>query len=106
MMKKIDILFDIDELISVIDDTTLTRKISTLDGDDLISYQNFIDMINNKQHIQYNQLFISDYYGKRYTLIYQETLIIKESEEFPYDDLFDSEKLIFDNFYNTFTTWQ
>lgn len=106
MMTKIDILFDVDELISVIEDNTLTRKISSLEGADLISYQTFIDMVNNRPHIEYNHLFISDYYGKRYNLINQEGLIIKESEEVLYEDLSDSEKLVFDNFYNTFTSWQ
>lgn len=103
MMKKIDILFDVDELISVIEDNTLTRKISSLEGADLISYQTFIDMVNNKPHIEYNHLFISDYYSKRYALMYQENLIIKQSEEVLYDDLSDSEKIVFDTFYNTFT---
>ncbi len=103
-MTKIDILLS--DIISVIDDTTLIRKISDLEGKDLSAYQDFTDMVNNKQHIEYNQTFITDYYVKRYALILQEDLIIKEIEEVLYDDLSDSEKLIFDNFYNTFTSWQ
>jgi hypothetical protein len=106
MMTKIDILFSVNELISVVEDNTQILKISTLEGDDLRAYQSFIDMINNKEHIEYNQIFITDYYVKRYALILQEDLIIKEIEEVLYDNLSDSEKLIFDNFYNTFTSWQ
>lgn len=103
MMTKVDILFNIDELVSVIEDSTLIRKISELKGDDLITYQSFIEMVNNKHHIEYNQLMVTDYYVKRYVLIFQENLIVKANEETLYDNLSDSEKLIFDNFYNTFT---
>jgi hypothetical protein len=105
-MNKIDILFNIDELISVIDDSTKTYKISSFTGDDLIIYQSFIDMVNSKNNFEYNQIMISDYYVKRYVLIFQEYLILKKSEEILYDNLSDAEKIIFDNFYNTFTTWQ
>ena len=106
MMTKIDILFDVNELISVIEDNTQILKINDLQGNDLIAYQSFIDMVNNKPHIIYNQIMATDYYGKRYVLILQEHLIVKESEEVLYDDLSDLEKLVFDNFYNTFTSWQ
>lgn len=106
MMTKVDILFSVDELISVVGDNTLIRKISDFKGEDLTAYQNFIDMVNNKQHIEYNHIFTTDYYVKRYALILQEDLIIKEMEEVLYDDLSDSEKLAFDKFYNTFTSWE
>ncbi len=106
MMTKVDILFNADELISVIEDTTIIRKISNLKDEELSAYQDFIDMVNDKEHIEYNQIFITDYYVKRYALILQEDFIVKELEEVLYDALSNSEKLVFDKFYNTFTSWQ
>lgn len=102
-MTKIDILFNVGELIVVINDETKILKISDLEGDDLTLYQDFINMVNKKQHIDYNQIFITDYYIKRYTLILQEYLTLKAMEEVLYDDLTDNEKIIYDNFYNNFT---
>jgi hypothetical protein len=103
MMTKVDILFNADELISVIEDTTIIRKISGLKDAELSAYQDFLEMVNSKEHIEYNQILITDYYVKRYVLIFQENLIIKETEEVLYDDLSDEDKLTFDTFYNTFT---
>jgi hypothetical protein len=102
-MTKIDILFNVGELITVINDETQILKIDEFEGIDLTLYQDFIAMVNNRQHIEYNQLFITDYYIKRYALILQEHLTLKAMEEVLYEDLTNDEKIIYDNFYNNFT---
>ena len=106
MITKIDILLDYNELISSVDSTVTTHIISDLSGDENLSYQSFIDLVNSKTPEKYNQVFITEDDIKRYVLLLVEKLEVKSIQEFEYDSLSDLEKLIFDNFYNTFTSWQ
>lgn len=106
MITKIDILLDYNELISTVDSVVTTNIISDLSGDKNLSYQDFINLANSKNPDIYNQIFVTEDDIKRYVLLLVEKLEVKSMQEFEYDSLSDSEKLIFDNFYNTFTSWQ
>jgi hypothetical protein len=106
MITKIDILLDYNELISTVDSAVKTYIISDLSGDENLSYQDFINLANSKNPNIYNQIFVTEDDIKRYVLLLVEKLEVKSIQEFEYDSLSDLEKLVFDNFYNTFTSWQ
>jgi hypothetical protein len=106
MITKVDILLDYNELISTVDSAVKTYIISDLSGDENLSYQDFINLANSKNTDIYNQIFVTQDDVKRYVLLLVEKLEVKSMQEFDYDSLSDSEKLVFDNFYNTFTSWQ
>lgn len=103
MITKIDILLDYNELISTVDSVVTTNIISDLSGDENLSYQNFINLANSKNPDIYNQIFVTEDDIKRYVLLLVEKLEVKSMQEFEYDSLSNSEKLVFDNFYNIFT---
>ena len=102
MITKIDILLDYNELISTINSVVKTYIISDLSGNESLSYQSFIDLINNKTPEKYNQVFVTENDVKRYVLLLVEKLELISMQEFEYDTLSDSEKLVFNTFYNTF----
>ena len=106
MITKIDILLDYNELISTVNSSVKTYTISDLSGSENLSYQEFIDLVSSKKPNTYNQIFVTESDIKRYVLLLVEKLEVKSMQEYEYDSLSDSEKLIFDNFYNTFTSWQ
>lgn len=106
MINKIDILLDYNELISNVDSIIKTYFISDLSGDEKLSYQDFINLVNSKNPTKYNQIFATKDDVKRYVLLLVERLEVRSMQEFDYNSLSDSEKLVFDNFYNTFTLWQ
>ena len=101
-ITKIDILLKHNELITEIDSNTIIYKINELLNDKLISYGEFMYLVNSKSTENYNHIFITDYNVKRYVLINQEGLNIVSMVEYDYDNLDLSEKQIFDNFYNAF----
>ena len=102
MIKKIDILLNYNELITTVDSVVKTNMLSNLTGYELTSYQDFINMVNSKNPEKYNQIFVTESDVKRYVLLLVESLEVKSTQEFNYDDLINSEKIMFDNFYNTF----
>jgi hypothetical protein len=106
MITKVDILLDYNELISNVDSVIKTYFISDLSGDENLSYQEFINLVNSKNPNTYNQIFVTESDVKRYVLLLVDKLEVKSMQEFNYDDLAVEEKLVFDNFYNTFTSWQ
>lgn len=106
MITKVDILLDYNELVSAVDSVVKTYMISDLSGSEKLSYQDFINLVNSKNPDIYNQIFVTEDDVKRYVLLLVEKLEVKSMQEYEYDSLFDSEKLVFDNFYNTFTSWQ
>jgi hypothetical protein len=103
MITKIDILLDYNELISTINSVVKTYIISDLSGNESLYYQSFIDLINSKTPEKYNQVFVTENDVKRYVLLLVERLEVISMQEFEYNTLSDSEKLVFNTFYNTFT---
>lgn len=103
MITKIDILLDYNEIISSVESVVTIHMISDLSGNESLSYQSFIDLVNSKTPEKYNQVFITEEDVKRYVLLLVESLEVKSMHDVLYDALSDSEKLVFDNFYNTFT---
>lgn len=105
---KIDILKLSDTLVSQ-DLKTQEQKyftISKLTGEKLLVYNNFIDLVDSKLTIEFNQIFVGEEVVKRFVGINVDEINVGNFQEVLYDDLSDSEKLVFDNFYNTFTSWQ
>lgn len=102
MESKIDILNDIGQIVSENFETgeRVFYPINELVSDEKNSYDAFMNIVSTKTSEPYIHIFISESSIKRFVNINQ------ESQEVLYDDLSDSEKLIFDNFYNTFTSWQ
>lgn len=105
MITKIDILLDYNELVSTVNSSVKTYTISDLSGSENLSYQEFIDLVSSKNPNTYNQIFVTESDIKRYVLLLVEKLEVKSMQEYEYDSLSDSEKLVFDNFYNTFTSF-
>jgi hypothetical protein len=107
MESKIDIVKFIDQIISqnYIDFEKRSYTISTLEGNDLIVYNNFNDLVFNKLG-ENKQIFVSNSQIVRFAVIYDFEIDQVGFKEVLYDDLTSEEKLIFDNFYNTFTSWQ
>ena len=107
MDSKIDIIKFID-LINVEDYSTgeiRSNLISELKDDELSSYNAFNELVQDKLGDN-EQIFVSNSQVVRFAIIYDFEIDKKGFQEVLYDDLSDSEKLVFDNFYNTFTSWQ
>jgi type III secretory pathway component EscV len=103
MITKLDILLDYNELISTVDSAVKTYIISDLSGDENLSYQSFINLVNSKTPEKYNQVFITETDVKRYVLLLVESLEVKSMQEVLYDNLTVEEKSTFDVFYTVFT---
>lgn len=102
METKIDILNDIFQIVSEDIETgeRVFYSVNDLIDDEKISYDAFMNLVSIKTSEPYTHIFISENPIKRFVNISQ------DSQEILYDDLTDSEKILFDNFYNTFTLWQ
>lgn len=99
MENKIDILNDIGQIVSENFETgeRVFYPINDLVSDEKISYDAFMNLVSTRTSEPYTHIFISENPIKRFVNISQ------NSQEILYDDLSDSEKLVFDSFYNTFT---
>lgn len=99
MENKIDILNDIGQIVSENFETgeRVFYPINDLVSDEKISYDAFMNLASTRTSEPYTHIFISENPIKRFVNISQ------DSQEILYDDLSDSEKLVFDSFYNTFT---
>jgi hypothetical protein len=99
MESKIDILTDIGQIVSENFETgeRVFYNINDLVSDEKNSYDAFMNIVSTKTSEPYIHIFSSESPIKRFVNINQ------ESQEVLYDELSDSEKLVFDNFYNTFT---
>ncbi len=98
--KKIDILNDINQIISENFETG-DRKfydISLLDSEQLISYNSFMNLVKSKTSEPYTHIFISDNPVKRFVNIKN-----NDSEEVLYDSFSNEDKITFDTFFNLFT---
>ncbi len=98
--KKIDILNDINQIISENFETG-DRKfydISSLDSEQLISYNSFMNLVKSKTSEPYTHIFISDNPVKRFVNIKN-----NDSEEVLYDSFSNEDKITFDTFFNLFT---
>jgi hypothetical protein len=107
MESKIDIIKFINQL-NVEDYSngeTRNNLISELKDNELSSYNDFNQLVQDKLGNN-EQIFVSNSQVVRFAIIYDFEVDKKGFQEVLYDDLSDSEKLIFDNFYNTFTSWQ
>jgi hypothetical protein len=105
---KIDILKLSDTLVSQNLKTQEQKyfTISELIGEYLLVYNDFMSLVNSKITIEYNQVFVGEEVVRRFVGIDLEGIDVGNFQEALYDDLSESEKETFDNFYNTFTLWQ
>jgi hypothetical protein len=105
---KIDILKLSDTLVSQNLKTQEQKyfTISELTGEYLVVYNDFMSLVNSKITIEYNQVFVGEEVVRRFVGIDLEGIDVGNFQEALYDDLSESEKETFDNFYNTFTLWQ
>jgi hypothetical protein len=102
---KIDILKLSDTLVSQNLKTQEQKyfTISELSGEQLLVYNNFIDLVDSKLTIEYNQVFVGEEVVKRFVGINVDGINVGDFQEVLYDNLTVEEKLVFDNFYKTFT---
>ena len=107
MESKIDIVKFIDQIVSenYTEPETKSYTISDLKDDELTVYNNFNDLVFDKLG-ENNQVFVSNSQVIRFAIIYDFETDKIGFKETLYDDLSTEEKLIFDNFYNTFGSWQ
>ena len=107
MESKIDIVKFIDQMVSenYTEPETKSYTISDLKDDELTVYNNFNDLVFDKLG-ENNQVFVSNSQVIRFAIIYDFETDKIGFKETLYDDLSTEEKLIFDNFYNTFGSWQ
>jgi hypothetical protein len=80
--------------------------ISELSGDLLTSYNAFNSLVDEKTIAEFTQVYVGVQPIKRFVALTVDITTVENIQETLYDNLSDSEKLIFDNFYNTFTSWQ
>jgi hypothetical protein len=102
---KIDIFLELNFLV-IQNLNTQEQKyftISDLSGDLLTSYNNFNQLINQKTNEDFNQIYVAKNPVIRFVTMKVHITKLENTQETLYDNLSDSEKLIFDNFYNTFT---
>lgn len=102
---KIDIFLELNFLV-IQNLNTQEQKyftISDLSGDLLTSYNNFNQLINQKTNEDFNQIYVAKNPVTRFVTMKVHITNLENTQETLYDNLSDSEKLIFDNFYNTFT---
>jgi hypothetical protein len=78
--------------------------ISELSGDLLNSYNSFINLVDEKTITEFTQIYVCKEPIIRFVTLKVDVTIVQDMQETLYDDLDDSEKLVFDNFYNLFTT--
>jgi hypothetical protein len=102
---KIDILKLSDTLVSQNLKTQEQKyfTISKLSGEQLLVYNNFIDLVDSKLTIEFNQVFVGEEVVKRFVGINVDGINVGDFQEVLYDDLSESEKETFNTFYNTFT---
>lgn len=102
MESKIDILTDIGQIVSENFDTgeRIFYIINDLVQGDKLCYEDFMHLVTTKTQEPYIHIFISENPIKRFVNINE------DSQEVLYDDLSESQKLVFDNFFNKFTPWQ
>ncbi len=107
MESKIDIIKYINKIVSENYEEPTTREytISDLKGTDLNSYDDFNDLVFEKLG-ENNQIFVSNSQVVRFAIIYDFNTDKIGFKEVLYEDLTSEEKQIFDNFYNTFGSWQ
>jgi hypothetical protein len=105
---KIDILKLSDTLVSQNLKTQEQKyfTISKLSGEYLVTYNDFMSLVSSKITIEYTQVFVGEEVVRRFVGIDLEEINTGDFQEVLYDDLAVEEKLVFDNFYNTFTSWQ
>ena len=102
---KIDILKLSDTLVSQNLKTQEQKyfTISELSGEQLLVYNNFIDLVDSKLTIEFNQVFVGEEVVKRFVGINVDGINVGDFQEALYDDLSEFEKETFNTFYNTFT---
>ena len=103
--NKIDILKSNDV---IVEQNLITQEqkyftISELVGDLLISYNEFINIVDSKLQNQYTQIYVAKEPTIRFVGLSVDGVNVNNINEVLYDDLNENEKIIFDNFYNTFT---
>jgi hypothetical protein len=77
--------------------------ISELSGDLLTSYNAFNDLVDEKTTSEFTQIYVAKEPVLRFVALTVDFTTVENMQETFYDTLLDSEKLVFDNFYNTFT---
>lgn len=107
MESKIDIIKFIDQIVSenYTEPQTRSYTISDLKDDELTVYNNFNDLVFAKLG-ENNQIFVSNSQVVRFAIIYDFETDKIGFKEVLYENLTTEEKVIFDNFYNTFGSWQ
>jgi hypothetical protein len=102
---KIDILKLSDTLVSQNLKTQEQKyfTISKLSGEQLLVYNNFIDLVDSKLTIEFNQVFVGEEVVKRFVGINVDGINVGDFQEALYDDLSEFEKETFNTFYKTFT---
>lgn len=107
MESKIDIVKFIDQIITedFLNQEKKVDFISELQDSKLSVYNDFNQLVQDKLGDN-EQIFVSNSQVIRFAIIYDFEIDKKGFQEVLYDDLSTEEKLIFDNFYNTFTSWQ
>jgi hypothetical protein len=103
--NKIDILKSNDVIViqNLITQEQKYFTISKLVGDLLISYNEFMNMVDSKLQNQYTQIYVAKQPTIRFVGLSVDGVNVNNIDEVLYENLIESEKLIFDNFYNTFT---
>lgn len=80
--------------------------ISDLSGDFLITYNDFNTLVDEKTTLEFNQIYVAKEPVIRFVALTVDSTAVENTQETLYNDLSNLEKLVFDNFYNTFTSWQ
>lgn len=102
-MVKIDLIYkNINQLISTNEDVINTYELADLQKNQKDSYDLFHDLCESKKQVEYNQIYVSEYPVKRFVLLTTKNIETTSIEEFLYDDLDASEKIVFNDFLNTF----
>ena len=104
-MDKIDILKFNDVIITqdLITQEQTYFTISELNGEMSTSYNDFISIVNSKTSVEYKQIYVAKEPTIRFVGLNVDGVVFNNVEETLYDNLTDNEKIIYDNFYNTFT---
>jgi hypothetical protein len=104
-MDKIDILKLNDVIITqdLITQEQTYFTISELNDKMYTSYNDFINMVDSKLSNQYTQIYVAKQPTIRFVGLSVDVVNVYNMDEVIYDNLNENEKIIFDNFYNTFT---
>jgi hypothetical protein len=99
---KIDILNFSDQIVFENYDNNFRKfyTITDLAPDELKKYDSFMDLVKLKTSEPYDQIYISNFPLKRFVNIADEGIKIKE---ILYSDMENTERDIFDSFYDLFT---